>query len=143
VDRWAPSIGEENARILPKSTGCADTRKTVLNYEEANMPREAKLFDASSGSVVRGFLKLRANIPPRWIQNARSSRKRSEPEIVRAFGDLKRLRKTRPHARVTIKNAVKELRRALNHWETAHRKETFYRGLRVLLELQRNGASKI
>ncbi len=27
------------------------------------MPREAKLFSSSSGSAVRGFLKLRANIP--------------------------------------------------------------------------------
>jgi hypothetical protein len=107
------------------------------------MPREAKLFDASSGSVVRGFLKFSANIPPRWIQNARTSRKRLEPEIVRAFGDLKRLRKTRPKARVTIKNAGKELRIELDRWETAYRKETFYRGLRVLLELQRNGSSRI
>jgi hypothetical protein len=107
------------------------------------MPREAKLFDTSSGSVVRGFLKFSANIPPRWIQNARASRKRFEPEIVRAFGDLKRLRKTRPNARMTIKNAGKELKTALDRWETAYRKETFYRGLRVLLELQRNGASKI
>ena len=72
------------------------------------MPREAKLFDASSGSVVRGFLKFSANIPPRWIQNAKASRKRFEPEIARAFGDLKHLRKTRPNARVTIETAVKE-----------------------------------
>ena len=107
------------------------------------MPREAKLFDASSGSVVRGFLKFSANIPPRWIQNAKVSRKRLEPEIARAFGDLKRLRKTRPNARVTIETAVKELRTVLNNWETAYNKESFYRGLRVLLELQRNGSSKI
>ena len=40
------------------------------------MPREAKLFDSSSGSVVRGFLKFSANIPPRWIKNAKASRKR-------------------------------------------------------------------
>jgi hypothetical protein len=50
------------------------------------MPRQARLFDASSGSVVRGFLKFSANIPPRWIKNARASRKRLEPEIVRIFG---------------------------------------------------------
>src|SRR6185437_6233853 len=107
------------------------------------MPREAKLFDTSSGSVVRGFLKFSANIPPRWIQNARASRKLFEPEIVRAFEYLKRLRKTRPNAHMTIKNSSKELKTALDRWETAYRKETFYRGLRVLLELQRNGASKI
>jgi hypothetical protein len=107
------------------------------------MPREAKLFVSSSGSVVRGFLKFSANIPPRWIQNARTSRKRVEPDVVRAFGILKRLRKTRPNARVSIKNASKDLRTALQRWETAYNKETFYRGLRVLLELQRNGSSNI
>ena len=53
------------------------------------MPREAKLFSSSSGSVVRGFLKYRANIPPRWIRNARTSRKRIEPEIVQSLGSLK------------------------------------------------------
>lgn len=107
------------------------------------MPREAKLFHASSGSVISGFLKFSANIPPRWIKNARASRKRLEPEIVRIFGDLKRLRRTRPNARVTIKKAGKEMRTALDRWETAYKKETFYRGLRVLLELQRNGSSGI
>jgi hypothetical protein len=107
------------------------------------MPREAKLFYASSGSAVRGFLKFNANIPPRWIKNARASRKRLEPGVVRIFGELKRLRKTRPNALVTIKNARKELRTALDLWETAYRKETFYRGLRILLELQRNGSSGI
>jgi hypothetical protein len=107
------------------------------------MPREAKLFVSSSGSVVRGFLKFSANIPPRWIQNAKNSRKRVEPEIVRAFGALRRLRKARPNARVSIKNASKDLRTVLQRWETAYNKESFYRGLRVLLELQRNGNSKI
>ena len=66
-----------------------------------------------------------------------------EPEIVRIFRDLKRLRKTRPNALVTIKKTGKELRTALDLWETAYKKETFYRGLRVLLELQRNGSSGI
>lgn len=107
------------------------------------MPREAKLFDATSGSVVRGFLRFSANIPPCWIQNARASRKRLEPEIVRIFRDMKRLRKTRPNALVTIKKTGKKLRTALDLWETAYKKETFYRGLRVLLELQRNGLSGI
>jgi hypothetical protein len=107
------------------------------------MAREAKLFVSSSGSVVRGFLKFRANIPPRWIQNAKKSRKTVEPEIVRAFNTLKRLRKLRPNAQVSIKNASKDLRTVLQRWETAYNKESFYRGLRVLLELQRNGASKM
>lgn len=84
-------------------------------------PREAKLFYASSGSAVRGFLKFNANIPPRWIKNAKASRKRLEPEIVRIFGDLKRLRKTRPNALVTINKSRKELKTALDLWETAYK----------------------
>jgi len=103
------------------------------------MPREAKLFSSSSGSAVRGFLKFRANIPPRWIKNARTSRKRVEPEIVR---DLRTL-KHRPHARVAIKDARKELKAVLQRWEVAYNKESFYRGIRTLLELQRNGSSKL
>jgi hypothetical protein len=107
------------------------------------MPREAKLYASSSGSVVRGFLKFRANIPPRWIKNARASRKRVEQEIARTIVVLERLRKTRPNAHATIRIAAKELRTVLERWETAYNKESFYRGLRVLLELQRNGSSKI
>ena len=85
------------------------------------MPREAKLFSSSSGSVVRGFLKYRANIPPRWIRNARTSRKRLEPAIVQSLGSLKLLRKTRPRAQVAIKNATKEVRAVLNRWELAYK----------------------
>jgi hypothetical protein len=107
------------------------------------MPREAKLFASSAGSAVRGYLKFRANIPPRWIGNARTSRKRIEPEIAAAFRSSMRLKKDRPRARVAIRNAEKELRAVLNRWEMAYNKENFYRGIRILLELQRNGFSKL
>ena len=107
------------------------------------MPREAKLFDSSAGSVVRGYLKYRANIPPRWIHNARTSRKRIEPEIVQALQKLARVRTNRPRARVAIEHARKDLKAVLERWETAYSKEHFYGGIRVLLELQRNGVSKL
>jgi hypothetical protein len=107
------------------------------------MPRKAKLFVSSSGSAVRGFLKFRANIPPRWIQNARVSRKRIEPEIVRSLHSLVDLRKNRPRARVAMKTASKELRTLLKRWEMTYNKENFYRGIRILLELQRSGWSKL
>ena len=107
------------------------------------MPREAKLFSSSAGSSVRGYLKLNANIPPRWIKNARHSRKRIEPEIVAGFRSFKQLRKNRPRARVAIRNSAKELKSMLQRWETAYNKENFYRGIRVLLELQRNGVSHL
>jgi hypothetical protein len=69
------------------------------------MPRQARLFTSSAGSAVRGYLKFRANIPPRWIKNARGSRKRIEPEIAEGFRSLQRLRIRRPRARVAIRNA--------------------------------------
>ncbi len=69
------------------------------------MPREAKLFSSSAGSAVRGFIKFRANIPPRWIKNARNSRKRLEPEIVEALRSVKSIRRNRPRAHVALKNA--------------------------------------
>jgi len=99
------------------------------------MPREARLFTSSAGSVVRGYLKFRANIPPRWIRNARRSRKRIEPEIAEGFRSLKRLRIGRPRARVAIRNAQSELRLILDRWETAYRKENFYRASPVRPEL--------
>lgn len=107
------------------------------------MPREAKLFTASAGSPVHGFLKLRANIPPRWIKNARNSRKRLEPEVLSALKKLVGLQKRRPGAKVAIREARKEFRDALKRWETAYSKENFYRGIRVLLELKRDGVSKL
>jgi hypothetical protein len=107
------------------------------------MPREAKLFTSSAGSAVRAFLKFRANIPPRWIRNARTSRKRIEPEIAEALLSFKRLRKNRPRAQAAIRNARRELRASLHHWEIMYNKENFYRGIRILLELQRNSSSNL
>ena len=92
---------------------------------------------------VRGYLKFRANIPPRWIRNARTSRKRVEPEVVRNLRALKQLRKTRPRARVAIEGARMDLKTVLQRWEIAYNKENFYRGIRILLELQRKGASNL
>ena len=107
------------------------------------MPREAKLFLSSSGSAVRGFLRFQANIPPRWIKNAQKSRKRIEPEIVHALSLVRSIQRNRPRAQVAIKNASKQFKSVLSRWETAYNKENFYRGIRILLELQRNGSSKL
>ena len=106
------------------------------------MPREAELFDSCSGSPVRGFMKLRGNIPPRWIDNARASRKRIEPSIRKCLRKLQSLRKNRPRAKITVKSATKDLRGVLNQWELRYRKEAFYRGIRTLLEIDREGSSK-
>jgi hypothetical protein len=107
------------------------------------MPRKARLFSSSSGSAVRGFLKFRANIPPRWIKNAQKSRKRIEPEIVETLHSMISMRRNRPRAQVALKKANHEFKAVLSRWETAYNKENFYRGIRILLELQRNGSSKL
>ena len=107
------------------------------------MPREAKLFLSSAGSAVRGFLRFRANIPHRWIKNASKSRKRIEPEIVDALRSQRVIQRNRARARVALKNASKQLKAILSRWETAYNKENFYRGIRILLELQRQGSSKL
>jgi hypothetical protein len=107
------------------------------------MPRQAKLFASSSGSAARGFLKFQANIPPRWIKNAQRSRKRIEPEIVEALRSVRNIQRNRPRAQVALKTANQQFKAVLSRWETAYNKENFYRGIRILLELQRNGSSKL
>ena len=42
-----------------------------------------------------------------------------------------------------MKNASKELGTLLKRWEVTYSKENFYRGIRILLELQRSGSSKL
>jgi len=107
------------------------------------MPREAQLFDSCSGSAVKGFLKLQGNIPPRWIDNARTSRKTIEPSVEKYLRKLKSLRKKHPRAKSAIKSATKDLRHILNQWELRYRKEGFYRGIRTLLDIDREGSSKL
>src|SRR5439155_438262 len=118
-------------------------RISLRGKEASAMPREAKLFVSSSGSAVRGFFKFRANIPPRWFKNAQKSRKRMEPEIVKALRSVKSIQRNRPRAEVALKDARKQFKAVLSRWETAYDKENFYRGIRILLELQRNGSSAL
>jgi hypothetical protein len=145
--RWQRKSGDGVSCSGDVRLGDGDVRPTGIRRRAASggagMPRKARLFTSSSGSAARGFLKFRANIPPRWIKNAQQSRKRIEPEIVEALRSLIRMRKDRPRAQVAIKKANHEFKAALSRWETAYNKENFYRGIRILLELQRNGSSKL
>jgi hypothetical protein len=94
------------------------------------MPRTATLFEDSGGSAVRAYLLLKAsgsaNVPPNWIERSRKARKNREANI----------------ANIMKKGRVQDFP-SLEEWEIAYRKECFYRGIRVLLELERNGSSKI
>lgn len=106
------------------------------------MPREARLFESAKGSPSRALFKLQANIPPNWIARARRSRKSLEPDVVTAMKKVRRLRKNRPKARVAIRAAQRELKVLLRAWELAYSKESFYNGLRALLEISRGGKSR-
>ncbi len=94
------------------------------------MPREAGLFVESGGSVLRAYLLLKnggsANIPPNWIERAKESRKHREENVAELLRDGK----------------IKDFP-MIEDWELAYRKECFYRGLRILLELERYGKSSL
>ena len=62
--------------------------------------------------------------------------------MLKALRKLKRLRLKRPNAVVTIKGAERDLKIALKEWEVAYQKECFYYGIRVLLELDREGETQ-
>ena len=106
------------------------------------MPRDAKLFERFKGSPAKALPRLSANIPPNWIERARAARKGREGDVVQAMKKLQKLRAERPHAAATIKAAEAELRLLLKDWELSYQKETFYNGLRILLELSREGYSE-
>jgi hypothetical protein len=109
---------------------------------EVVVPREAKLFESAKGSPVRALFRLQGNIPPNWIARARGSRKNLEPDLAASMKKLLKLRKSRPKAHATIKAAEQELKVLLKAWEVAFQKESFYNGLRALLEISRDGESK-
>jgi len=93
------------------------------------MPREAGLFEESVGSVVRAYHILRqngGNIPPNWIDRSSESRVKRQKELGKLL-----------HSKSL--DAVP----SLEDWELAYRKECFYYGLRVLLELERTGKTKL
>jgi hypothetical protein len=93
------------------------------------MPREAGLFEMADGSCLRGYLLLRqegGNIPPQWIERSAESRRGRQKKI----------------AVVLRKGSVGEIL-AVEDWEIAYKKECFYRGIRILFELERNGKSKL
>ena len=91
------------------------------------MPREANLFEQAKGSPLEGYFLLKAsgaNLPPRWIDNARASRKGRHKGVVPALreGDWGEIA-------------------TLRDWEEAYLKECFYNGIRILFELERAGKS--
>lgn len=93
------------------------------------MPRAAGLYEQTHGSSLEAFLLLRQegrNIPPAWIERSRESRKHREQNLAKA-----------------LRGKSLEVVYLLRDWELAYRKECFYHGIRVLMELERAGKSKL
>lgn len=93
------------------------------------MPREAGLFESASGNALRGYLLLKqsgANVPPMWITRAENSRKNRQKRVTNI------LRKG------TVSDIVD-----LEDWDLAYRKECFYRGIRILFDLERKGKASM
>lgn len=88
------------------------------------------MFEQSGGSPVRAYLLLKQNgspnIPPAWIERASGSRKKREKEL----------------ATILKKGGIQDFPK-IEEWEVAYQKECFYYGIRVLLELERKGKTKL
>lgn len=93
------------------------------------MAREAGLFEMAGGSPLRGYLILRqqgGNIPPQWIERSGASRRTRQKKV----------------AHVLRKGSVRQIPE-VEDWEVAYRKECFYRGIRILFELERSGKTRL
>jgi len=93
------------------------------------MPRKAGLYEAARGSPLEGYFLLRGegkNVPRSWFQRAAVARRTRHGPVAEALrqGNWSKL--------VTLRD-----------WEQAYLKERFYYGVRVLLELERNGMSDL
>jgi hypothetical protein len=93
------------------------------------MPREATLFESTGGNLFLAYLALREggkNIPPNWIKRYHTARKNREAEMAKE-----------------LKGGRLEAANLIRAWDVAYRKECFYRGLRALLEIERQGKTKL
>jgi len=87
------------------------------------------LFEEVEGSVLEGYLSIRQrgkNVPPMWAERTRESRKNLHKDV----------------ARILKRRNLMELP-TLREWERLFEREWFYRGVRALLELERNGKTRV
>ena len=93
------------------------------------MPRDASLFETAKGRAVKEYFLLRktgGNVPPMWIDRAEESRKTRQSEL-----------------RKVLQNRDLDGYSNLEEWELAYQKECFYRGIRILMELERKGKTSL
>lgn len=94
------------------------------------MAREAALFEMAGGSPLKGYMILKknggGNIPPQWVERAAESRRKRHGDVSK-----------------TLRGGSVAEYHVLEDWDLAYRKECFYRGIRVLMELERQGKTKL
>ena len=98
---------------------------TETPITEASLFGEMTLFEEADGDVLEGFLLAKArniNIPRSWYERTNEGRRNRHGAVVDALttGDWSGIE-------------------VLREWNTSFQKESFYYGVRVLLELDRKG----
>lgn len=90
---------------------------------------EQSLYEESKGDVLEAYLLLKGNrgtnVPPAWIERYHESRKKVEHEVGKI------LKKKNLDGYATLKD-----------WVDKFQKECFYRGIRALMEIERQGKTK-
>lgn len=92
------------------------------------MPREAELFKETEGNIIKAYFILRKenkNVPKNWVERYKESRQKIEEK-------LKKLLKSKNLDAVAL----------LENWQMIYQKECFYKGLRILLDLERYGKTE-
>ena len=93
------------------------------------MPREATLFDSTDGNLFLAYLALREegkSMPPNWAKRSRTSRKNREAQLANL-----------------LKAGKLDAANLIRDWEVAYKKECFYRGITALMELARQGQTRL
>jgi hypothetical protein len=92
---------------------------------------------------VKVFLRLTGNLPPNWIEPCDGVTEGARTRRAQGNAPTQTVAQETPNARVTIRDAARDLRLILRQWGIAYQKECFYYGLRVLLELERAGPTRL
>jgi hypothetical protein len=88
---------------------------------------EDTLYNQAGGSPLVGYMLLKSegkNVPPNWIKRYKKSRRDKHENII-----------------IALKNKGFSGYSSLLEWEDNYQKECFYRGIRILMELEREGKS--
>ena len=163
---WRFMIGRSAPSVAAVIADSANTKRDLVKFTRTDPDRihvihlagdhvSAVESKVESHSVEKhpyflcvGFFKLVKN-PQRILHAYAQYRKRSldsgvVPCLLKLAGALPKIFRILTQ-RLNPLDLVwsKQFKAVLSRWETAYNKENFYRGIRILLELQRKGSSKL